>query len=381
MTRQRIAVDLRQFFRQPYASGVQRVLLGLLESWPHDLAEPIVIGQDADRIVLLSDDAATRCLRACFEATPDAPVEKLDLGQLVKEQLTQEATVATSWPEVLLLVDRFLIAEPSGDIDLLEEWESTNRVMSTSLIFYDALPESNPEFFHPRLIPMVSRYAQLAATIPRVASISEAASTVLRTRLRNAHPDAAAIALPGADHVALQESPLPPLPVFIGLSSVEPRKRFGVLLNAFAAAHSRIPNAKLNIIGRHAGDPEFSHSLASLPASAVSWTHDANDQRIDSIASSATALFTIGEEGFGLPALEMLRRGCPVIFAGTQPAAELFEGSGALRLTDASIDSVAEVMIRLADPGFARSLRESIRAHELPTWGEFARTVVETTLR
>lgn len=380
MTPPTVAIDLRQFFEHPLATGVQRVLLCMLEHWPDDVAEARVLGCAEGRLFYMSAEAAARCIRACFDYDGEYFGSNEGLKRVLAAQLEREVRSETRWPEALLMADRFLIAEPSLDTGRLRDWAEANRVMPTTMIFYDAMPQTNPEFFKPHEVAFASAYSRLAAGMPRVVSISPSAATVLIDRLRNPHPAAGQVALPGADHIPVSRSAAPRTPVFLVVSSVEKRKRFGVIVDAFLAAAEAVGTIELHIIGRRGSDGTLVEEAAGRHGrSRIRWFQDANDEALTAFASRSTALFSIGEEGYGLPAVEMLRRGCPVVFAGTQPAAQIAEGFGTLRLADASVESVAEAMIRLADPGEAAALRENIRIENLPTWQKFANDIARVS--
>lgn len=376
-----VGVDLRQFFTQPYATGVQRVLLCLLENWPEIESEVRVLCRHESRLYFISSTAAARCIRVCFEFSGEYSGSNDSLRLLVAEQLEQESRFETTWPEALLMVDRWLIAEPTADVGLLREWTEASRVMPTTMIFYDALPQTNPEFFGPIGVTGASAYSRMAASMRRVLSISDHAAEIIVERLGNKNPGAALVALPGADHVAINKSSAPRKTSFLVLSSVEKRKRLGVIIEAFHAASATVGSLELHIVGRSSSDSALVQDAVDKDRSSrIVWSRAANDEALTEFAAKSTALFSIGEEGYGLPTLEMLRRGCPVVFAGTQPAAELAVGAGTMRLADYSVESVTAAMLHLTDYAQASKFRSSIDVDRLPTWSSFAQTVARATV-
>lgn len=376
-----VGIDLRQFFSHPYASGIQRVILGILENWPMTHSSGRVLcGQD-ERLFFISLEAAARCIRACFDFSEEYSGANDSLREVVADQLRRELRVETSWPEALLMVDRWLAPEPTTNPSILRHWRDIRDVMPTTFVFYDALPQINPEFYKPSDSVKWSEYFRLIASAHRVVSISDHVSGVLSGRLRNGRPCASKVAYPGADHVEVMSSTAPLKTSFLTVSSIEKRKRVGVLVEAFAQAATEIRNMELHIVGRRNSDSDLVQGAISRHhGSRILWSRDANDNALGTIASRSTALFSVGEEGYGMPVLEMLRRGCPVVFAGTQPAAELALDHGAIKLTDHSVGSIAAAMVRLADHGEASRLRQSIAPHRLPKWAGFANAVAEATL-
>ncbi len=376
-----VGVDLQQFFSHPYATGVQRVILCLLDNWPHDESYTSVLCRYGGRPHFISAAAAARCIRACFEFSGEYSGSNDALKQVLADQLAREDKVETSWPEALLMVDRWLIAEPTADPDLLREWAEARRVMPTTMIFYDALPQTNPEFFTPSEVTWASPYTRFAASMHRVLSISDHAANTLVSRLGNKNPEAAGVALPGANHFAATTSPTPRKTSFMVLSSVEKRKRLGVIVDAFREASAIVDNMELQIVGRRSSDSaRVQEAVRDDQNAEITWTRVASDDALTKLAMGSTALFSIGEEGYGLPALEMLRRGCPVVFAGTQPAAELAVGAGAMKLSEPSVESVMKAMLHLSDHTHAKALRSSIDLDRLPTWERFAQTVARAAV-
>lgn len=376
-----VGVDLRQFFSHPYASGVQRVLLCLLESWPEGESGVRVLCTHEARLYYISAAAAARCIRACFDFSGEFSGSNDSLRRLVAEQFAQESRFETTWPEALLMVDRWLIPEPAIDPGLLREWTEASTVMPTAMIFYDAISQTNPEFYAPIDCVEFSPYARMAASMPRVLSISDHEAAIMVERFGNKNPGAALVALPGADHVAISKSAAPRKTSFLVLSSIEKRKRLGVIIEAFHAASATVGDLELHIVGRRSSDSALVQgAVGEDHSSRIVWSRAANDEALTEFAAKSTALFSIGEEGYGLPTLEMLRRGCPVVFAGTQPAAELAVGAGTMRLADYSVESVTAAMLHLTDYAQASKFRSSIDVDRLPTWSSFAQTVARATV-
>ena len=65
----------------------------------------------------------------------------------------------------------------------------------------------------------------------------------------------------------------------------------------------------------------------------------ASDQSIAESMQKASGLISVGFEGFGLPIIEARTLGCPVIFAGEQPAGELFKGENCIEVSGPSEES------------------------------------------
>jgi glycosyltransferase involved in cell wall biosynthesis len=86
-------------------------------------------------------------------------------------------------------------------------------------------------------------------------------------------------------------------------------------------------------------------------------------------------VFVSDAEGCGLPPLEALFAGCPVIVSDNLPALEGLSESGQIRLAEVTVENVRVAVETLADPSHNARYRLAISALQLPTWKQFARTI------
>ncbi len=129
---------------------------------------------------------------------------------------------------------------------------------------------------------------------------------------------------PGADASALARLGVPgdrPLVVFVG--TLEPRKGIGVLLDAFDRIASGHPDALLVL----AGQPGWGDALGPLSSARhrdrVVVTGYVPDDAVPALLRSArVAAYPSLGEGFGLPALEALACGTPLVTSSGTPMAD-----------------------------------------------------------
>jgi glycosyltransferase involved in cell wall biosynthesis len=108
----------------------------------------------------------------------------------------------------------------------------------------------------------------------------------------------------------------------------------------------------------------------------VSILNDPDDiQLAHLIASSRGALFPSRFEGFGLPALESLYLGTPVIIDAALPAVSGLPAAGQIRLETATDDELTKAIILVSEPTSAEYLRQEVSTLSLPTWASYARQV------
>ena len=94
------------------------------------------------------------------------------------------------------------------------------------------------------------------------------------------------------------------------------------------------------------------------------------------LVNTSSAFLSIGIEGYGIPVLEAIRLGTPVLFDGIQPAGDLMAGSGAQRVAARDVDELAQMFIDYSAPGALAALRAELAPAAVPTWAAFARGVV-----
>jgi glycosyltransferase involved in cell wall biosynthesis len=149
-------------------------------------------------------------------------------------------------------------------------------------------------------------------------------------------------------------------PFLLYVGNVKPHKNVGALLTAFRALADAVPH-DLVAVGKRDGlitaDP-VAASLAQGLGDRVHFTGLVEPSRLEQYFAHADALVLPSlYEGFGLPPLEAMACGCPVI---TSDAASLPEvcGEAALYCDPRSPRDIAEKIVRLlSDPDLQDELR------------------------
>ena len=118
----------------------------------------------------------------------------------------------------------------------------------------------------------------------------------------------------------------------LAVGTVEPRKRYGLLLDALAS-RANLPTL---VVAGQAGWNSIGIEQRLRDTPGVTWLADADDSRIRALYREAIAvLLPTRAEGFGLPALEAMAAGTPVISSG---GGALPEVTGDAALTVAAPD-------------------------------------------
>ena len=372
-----VGIDIEQFVRDTYGSGIQRVLLYLAREWPGDgIGADFVVPID-DAFGLLTPAQAAEVLAIPF--TPREPGS--DLRFLVRDALVALDPIRVGADDLLDLYDSWLLPEVSYLPSVLERFEAFGHRVPTTMIGYDTLPMSEPANyrFKPGTAAFVSEYFRLLAATDSVVCISDYARDSILGRLRRDPGLATTVAHPGGDHLAARASAAPTRPVFTRLGTLEARKRPVEILHAFerAVTEHRIEADLLFVGGQNQSDEGINAAVrgaiaAGLP---VRWVQGASDDEVYDLVNRSSAFLSIGTEGYGIPVLEAIRLGTPVLFDGIQPAGDLMVGRGARRVAALDPDDLVKVFCDYAAPGALDVLRAEADPEGVPPWAQFVRQV------
>ena len=170
-------------------------------------------------------------------------------------------------------------------------------------------------------------------------------------------------------------------PYILYVGNLEPRKNLVRLLEAFARlkAERAVPHRLVLAGGRGWNNEDFDRALAGHPCR--------GDIILTGYVTSAekNALYRFADvfvfpslyEGFGIPPLEAMHWGCPVVAADAASLPEVV-GDAAALVDPLDPESIAEGLWRvLGDPEYARRLRDAgLRQAKKYTWDDSARRLL-----
>lgn len=145
------------------------------------------------------------------------------------------------------------------------------------------------------------------------------------------------------------------------LGTLEPRKNVGVLLDAYAALRSRVPAAPPLVLA--GGTTPAAHEWIERAARPPLAGHVriagyvANDERRTLLAEAHMLVQPSLDEGFGLPVLEAMAAGVPVVVS-TGGALPEVAGPAATPIPPDDVEGFATMMATLLDPDAAREARD-----------------------
>jgi glycosyltransferase involved in cell wall biosynthesis len=192
------------------------------------------------------------------------------------------------------------------------------------------------------------RYLGQIQAATRIVAISRATAEDLQTRLGIAR-ERIDIVYPLVLPPARIDRREPSEPTFLVVGALDAHKQPELALRAFGRFCSRFGSGRLRFIGP--SDRVQGHRLHALAvelglAGSVSVEGRISDEELEQAYGMATALISSSRvEGFGLPPVEAVLRGVPVIAVETAAALETLEGTA--RIVPANAEAIAEAM---ADP-------------------------------
>lgn len=161
----------------------------------------------------------------------------------------------------------------------------------------------------------------------------------------------------------------------LSLGSLEPRKNLRRLLAAWGKLRPELPqDVSLVVVGAKGAPKVFRDASIDTIPDGVHFTGYAPQECLPALYSGALALvYPSLYEGFGLPPLEAMACGTPVITSNTTSLPEI-TGGAALLIDPRSEDAIADAILRLVAD---QSLRDSLSARSLVhasklTWDQSA---------
>ncbi len=204
---------------------------------------------------------------------------------------------------------------------------------------HDLVPLHFPELVHPRTLQLhAEKYSHAAATCDIIFTNSEftaddsaARLPFPRERIRVAYPGIDAQFRPEGEKADLGA------PYLLAVSTVEPRKNLGVVIEAARLLRRERPELLLAIAGGVAPG-----AAAPAPSEGVRLLGFVEDEELAALYRGASAfVYPSRFEGFGMPIAEALASGIPTV-ASAHPSLNEAAGEAAFRVDASSAEAIAE---------------------------------------
>ncbi len=329
-----IGVDGRELVGQP--TGVGRYLDAVLDQWTNEASFP-------HRVTVFLPDVARSAPRQ-------------DTARITWRVLPG-ANAGTWWEQTTL---RAAANAAALDVFFAGGYTAPLRLAAPLVVaLYDVSFFAHPEWFGARegwRRRWLSKSA--ARRSARVVTISEFSAAeivrwigVPRNRIVLAPPGAPAL-VPGAT-VATRS----PVVLFVG--SLFARRRIPELIAAFGQVHSRLPDARLVLVGANRAQPPIDPGALAAAAGVadhVEWREYVDDAELEKLYANARVFAFLSDyEGFGMTPLEAIAHGVPPVLLDTPVSREVF--GNAARLVSPAPNDIAKALTGLlTNPSAAASL-------------------------
>ena len=221
------------------------------------------------------------------------------------------------------------------DVFHFSEWMyPAQRAGLRTTTFYDLIPLRFPDWVHPRTLRMHTRKAHHAArTCELVFAISTFTANDV-TELLGIPRDRILVAYPGVDERFRPEGPQAQRgrPYVFAVLDWQPRKNLRRLLQAFGLVKQRRPELELVVAGAGA--------KADLPAGVTMLGYTPMEDLIRLHRSAAVFVYPSLYEGFGMPIVEAMASGTPVV-SSSHGSLDEASGDAAVRVEPESPEAIA----------------------------------------
>jgi len=274
-----------------------------------------------------------------------------------------------------------ILHDPCGIAPFLVPTRAYRRVTTV----HDAIPLAMPEvqplatrLVFRTLIPLARYTADAVFTVSQHAALDLARYAGLPRHKLFVAPNAVVPPSPMTEAEvlgALERLGVQP-PYFLTVGQWAARKNLPRLLEAFAALRREHPELSLAVVGPSSGSTVH---RGSQSFEGVTLTGFVSDSDLDALYYGALALvFPSLYEGFGIPAIEAMAHGTPVLAANASSLPEVVGDAGVL-FDPRSVEAIVAAMRRIWQDG---SLREELKRRGLErakqyTWAETASKTLE----
>ncbi|HTH59867.1 MAG TPA: glycosyltransferase [Paraburkholderia sp.] len=392
----RLLLDVTATCRNDLKTGIERVvralLLALLEGPPEGWrVEPVMLSDEGSRWHYRSASSYALELLGCpSDALPGEVVNPENGDMLLGLDLSGDLLVK------------------AAEQGLYDEYR--NRGVALHFLVHDILPVRMPEVFPPGAGEAFERWLNVVARFDGAVCVSKAVGDDLgkwRTEQRldeSAHPFVVSVSHHGADvHNSVPSTGMPAnakevlrefraRPTFLMVGTLEPRKGYPEVLDAFERIWEAGVDANLVIVGREGWKglpddmrrdiPETVNRLAQHPqrGKRLFWLDGISDEYLDEVYRASACLISASYgEGFGLPLIEAANHSVPLLLRDI-PVFREVAGDHAVYFTSHSGDELADAV---RDWLVLHERGQIPRSDKIPflTWAQSARnlgTVINT---
>lgn len=221
------------------------------------------------------------------------------------------------------------------DLDRLTRWVARNRLRPIYMV-HDLIPLTHSEFCNPQAVRRHrQRVINALTTSCGIITNSEASADEMRTFAAKegfAMPPTIAAWLAGAEFKFSPAIPIKAARHFVFVATIEGRKNHFMLLQVWRRLAERLGPAtpKLVVIGQHGAQASHVQGMIercqAIQEHVITLAHCPDDEMGRWIGNARALLLPSFAEGFGLPVIEAMQLGTPVIASDLPCFREIGEG-------------------------------------------------------
>jgi len=368
-----VYIDLTEFLNNPMLSGIQRVTAQLCHHWPGSDLKPVRLTRVGHLTEL--DGSLIKAIGESFECQDGSAK-----SAILPFQDFEGPPLRLQSGDTVLVPELFFDPHRVSYYKNLDAAELNHH----RFIIYDLTPIAHPEFFPDEPMDVICGYFQMVRRFPHCGFISEATQQAFCGRLLRSSRLTGSVLRLGSDGLG-------PRPQNVGfqrplrftvVGRLVPYKNPALVLEAFEPLLSQIPGLRLTFLGKTSNiEKELAQKIVRMslnPLSGLEYLSEPDDDQLRKcIDESRATIFVSVAEGFGLPPVESLWRGTPVIISRGIPSVETI-GSTGLHLVDPlSVESLRKAVLAFLDNSYFKQKVDEALSLDLPTWRSFAAEVAQ----
>lgn len=370
-------VDLTEFLSSPHRTGIQRVGGELCRHWDSagDLV-PVKLTSEGTLVAL--SEGARSVIASYFDAPPEQAAEIGARIVAIRDQADRAGRVVNFEKSKVIVPEVFYDPKRLAFFRAL----TPARRKNFFFIVFDSLPLTHPQYFAPDMPhQLIGGYFQVIRKAVHAGFISAATRDVYYQRLVRRCGSGPVLRL-GSNSLGEPFDPQSRETVgrhFTVFGTIEPRKQHDMVLRAFESLFDDgYDDVTLTFIGKMgwieaAASKRLREALLRYPAN-FRWIEHAGDRCMyEEIRASRATLFLSAVEGYGLPPVESLYLGVPVIASPNIPSLEQVRKG--IRICGCSENEIKQAVLDLCDDKTFEELSAEVRQLSLPTWKSFVEDV------
>jgi glycosyltransferase involved in cell wall biosynthesis len=364
-----VYVDITEFIGNPIRTGIQRLVREILSYWPN-----------AGQLVPIVFDPTTRTVRTVsHDAVRYAVGHAGRTEESLEDALAQIAyldTPADSNPVTLTRGDRVLIPELFFEGNRVQFYrDAVQQGVDIGMVVPDFLVWLRTDTFPIRTTYPLMPYLMLLIEVRKRAFISAAVKRTFEERISRRPGTSLDLALDlGADGMGIApQTYRSDRTDLLFLGTLDGRKGQDIVYKAFCDRRCG-EHLTLTFVGKLPWD--YAACLEPLVTNSrddVRVLSGKSDSEIAALFTNVRAsLYPSPAEGYGLPPMESLHAGVPVVVHESLPALEGKPRDGQIRLTSLEHDALRDAIESLADEAFVTSLWDQARSFPSTSWKSVA---------